>query len=370
MTRDQWEYIATRFYVPKLLLKAIRQKVASITLDTHQLSDTMSNSTYGTLELRIINTSTSNQRGFAVSTAHFSTRYSNAGLTLAVVLGATQQQVDRIETLLRNAQEAIGHPLLMLGLSAELLLDLLIENVESMRDRCVAVERMFQRLVMKDIGKDVDANNLAIDVESVRSKASFLDEEIKTSRSILLKALNTYFGDIEATSSSDDYSGTERERFVQRKIRARFQDILFELDSLMTLTQISTRAVSSMPATEPVRCPLVALRLTYFQTILAMPIFDWGNDWRDWRYQPVAQPDTTSENEVNTAISPEARPPVFSGYFWIYLAVSVALSFATIEVWWRVVRSADSRSGRTGTSGDKPPHWTLYPVWSPIQSLM
>jgi len=103
------------------------------------------------------------------------------------------------------------------------------------------------------------------------------------------------------------------------------------------------------------------------QTIVSMPIFNYENDWRDWRYRPAPQPDSSSGNGTNSSVV--ADPPVFSGYFWIYLTVSICLSFATIEVWWRMVRNTDYMSGGLEQRKKKLTHWTLYPVW-PLLCLM
>jgi hypothetical protein len=100
-----------------------------------------------------------------------------------------------------------------------------------------------------------------------------------------------------------------------------------------------------------------------------MPIFNFENDWRDWRYWPAPQPVSSPGNGTEISAVTDGPPPVFSGYFWIYFAVSFALSFATIEVWWRVVRSSNRKVDKEEKPKDKPPHWTLYPVWPLVRRL-
>lgn len=101
-----------------------------------------------------------------------------------------------------------------------------------------------------------------------------------------------------------------------------------------------------------------------------MPIFNFENYWRDvkYRYVPESELESSSGGSgTESVIDGEAiHPPVFSGYFWVYFAVSVALSFVTIEVWWRVVSRNDSMPDGTKIPREKPPHWTVYPVWSLI----
>jgi len=249
MTKKQWGSIAAKFYLQNTLVKAIQQKVTSITVDSHELGG-QDAAISDTLLMCTINTSTASHEGFAVSTSHFK----EAKLTLAVVLGATEKQIGRVEVLLGNAQEAIGHPLLMLGLSAELLLDLLTDPIEKMRDRCVKVTRKCQEMLNDS---DSHGTDHAMEVETIRSETSHLDEEVKTSKKSLHKALQFYFPDYEDVRSIHDEgstptsttASTENERLVKNKMRTRFQDIISDLDSLMNLTRISVEEMSSMSAT-------------------------------------------------------------------------------------------------------------------------
>lgn len=96
------------------------------------------------------------------------------------------------------------------------------------------------------------------------------------------------------------------------------------------------------------------------QTIFAMPIFNFQNDWRDWRYQqvPAAGPSTDRPSESD---STEVQAPVFSGYFWIYLIVSISLTFVTIEGWWRF-------SGAKSESRLR--HWAFYPMWLLVERCL
>lgn len=248
MTADQWKEVAERFWVQNSLLKAVRQKVTSITVDSHELDQRPEESPWkgDSLQMCTINTSTASKNGFAVSTTHFV----DARLTLAVVLGATELQVDRMDHLLTNAHEAIGHPLLMLGVSAELLLELLADPINNMRDKCVQVTRKFQEMWLDNNNEGVD---YAMDVETIRSETSHLDEEVRTSKQSLQNALEFFCPNYQDTAIMKVENGatemTKLERFVKTKIRMRFQDIFLELDSLMTLTRISVQEMSSMSAT-------------------------------------------------------------------------------------------------------------------------
>jgi len=249
MTRGQWQKVATKLYIQNSLVKAMQQKVTSITVDSHEIGDE-DTALSDTLLMCTINTSTASHEGFAVSTIHFK----QAKLTLAVVLGATQQQVGRFEVLLNNAQVVVGHPLLMLGLSAELLLDLLTDPIEHMRDRCIQVTRQCREM-LNDTSLQGIGLQIFMDFETLRSETSHLDEEVKTSKQSLEKALEFYcpnYKDLLPILHKDDplrSISTKLERFVEKKMMMRFRDIFFELDSLMALTRISVQEISSLSAT-------------------------------------------------------------------------------------------------------------------------
>lgn len=88
----------------------------------------------------------------------------------------------------------------------------------------------------------------------------------------------------------------------------------------------------------------------YQQTIFAMPVFQFSNNWRDWRYHQVNKGDSSGSNSTTTTNFPD--PPVFSGYFWIYLGISIALTMITIEGWWRFTQNDIGR--------EKGQHWSRY----------
>lgn len=242
------------------LVKAIRQKLTSITVTSHKLSPKEPyGETSDTLQMYTVHTSVPSGPNFALSATHFK----NANLTLAVVLGATPQQVCKVEDLLSHAQEAIGHPLLMLGLSAELMLDLLTDSVEDMRDICIRMIRKSRGTLWVSVTEDAEA---------IRSQALWLDEAVKTTKQNLKKALEAYHQGREengnghdsgvavctesdstkpgsAISGGDEDSYWERNKsYTEQKIKMRFQDIFAQLDALTTVTRITGQDMSSLLA--------------------------------------------------------------------------------------------------------------------------
>jgi hypothetical protein len=83
------------------------------------------------------------------------------------------------------------------------------------------------------------------------------------------------------------------------------------------------------------------------QTIFAMPVFNFQNDWRDIRFHPAATSDGDESNDP-------ARPkPVLSSYFWIYLIVSVCLTAVTVFGWWRYTRTAIAKDDEEDEGDEK-----------------
>jgi len=77
--------------------------------------------------------------------------------------------------------------------------------------------------------------------------------------------------------------------------------------------------------------------------IFTMPIFQFPNDWRNWQYHKVSMDDSSQAGTGNSSSNVETggtHPPVFSGYFWIYLGISIALTFVVLQlVFYRDTRS-------------------------------
>ncbi|KAM7201220.1 hypothetical protein V8F20_004966 [Naviculisporaceae sp. PSN 640] len=260
LPEDKWENIATKFCLNNQLVKAMRQKITSISVEPHHLLE--GDEYHETDDTLLMCTVTSYSPGssggneFAISSTHSK----NANLTLAVVFGATPRQVNKVADLLANADEAIGHPLLMLGLTAELMLDNLVDPVEHMRDECVRVIRRLREMLFVT---DRKGTHYAMEVESIRSDSMWLDEAAKTTKDILEKGLEVY-NKVTGNIDNDDDDMADRanrpergdeefeaklKRYVDYKINMRFQDIFAQLDVLIAVTRISVQDMCSMSTT-------------------------------------------------------------------------------------------------------------------------
>lgn len=250
MTRNQWREIAVRFCVQNSLIEAIGRRTTSITTESHRLNDgDFYGGTGDTLQLCTVTIPLDN--GFAVSAVHFE----HSNLTLAVVLGATKHQVNRTQTLLTDTPEAISEPLLILGLSTELALDLLTQSVKDNRESCSCMARILS-LSTANIGSDSTVSmNFAADfptgLRAISSENARLSEELKAFKEALVQALEFYsrFGDNvdnQAQGMSATNGRITREQSIRDKMRDRFWAILAELDSLISLSRLSVDELSQM----------------------------------------------------------------------------------------------------------------------------
>ena len=79
-----------------------------------------------------------------------------------------------------------------------------------------------------------------------------------------------------------------------------------------------------------------------------MPVFEFHNRWVNLRFQPAdTNTDTASSND-GPGSSKEGQildTHVLSGYFWIYLALSIFLTAVTITGWWWSTNENDPNAG-------------------------
>ncbi|KAK0611743.1 hypothetical protein B0T14DRAFT_439727 [Immersiella caudata] len=302
-------------------------------------------------------TSADFQHNFALSATQFDERC----LTLMVVLGATDEQVQKVEDLLRNADDALGHPLLMLGLCAELLLQHMQDIVEDAVDKCIETTRTMRPQSLS-IGSVPSTNQVISFMDRVqrnRRRSQQIEDEVKLTKAYLTKQLPKKA--VTDGNLEDREIDEVTERFYER-----FEYIFLEMDALMSKSKIYADEMSFNAETirgeisrreaisgarlagASVVIAVVAtfyLPITSIATIFAMPVFDFKNDWRDWRYKPV--PSTKSNNSSTTGEDrkPAEELPVFSGYFWIYAAIAIGTMFFTFFLCWMFIG---------GTSADDP----------------
>ncbi|KAI0108201.1 hypothetical protein F4814DRAFT_441751 [Daldinia grandis] len=282
-----------------------------------------------------------NENSFAIAATHFDKK----NITLAAMFSCSEEQILRIRGLVDTWKDAIGHPLLMLGIYAELQLDRLGAMVNT---RYGAYEVLME-LVKKEVekkGGDRFGWEMIDTVRSNREDSKKVEEEIKTTRLQLSKACSSAL-EILKTRTEDRLAEMAE---TTNLFSERFNDIITRLDGLGAKCQIIVEGISfttdiirselsreeaqtsvenSKFATGISLMAMIYLPLTTMATIFAMPIFQWSNDWRDWRYQPVDSENSSSANPGPGGSGGAARQPVVSGYIWLYVSISIGLSFIT-----------------------------------------
>ncbi|OTA98249.1 hypothetical protein M426DRAFT_326134 [Hypoxylon sp. CI-4A] len=279
------------------------------------------------------------------SFAMASTYFQGHKHTFALVLGCSDKQIVTIEGLLDTFKDAVGHPLLMLGVYAELQLDRLDTMVTA---RYLSYETLMEQVetVALEKGKDRFSWGMIKKVRTTREVSRRVEEEVDETRRQLSKAQSLALGRLEpregkpADKDMDETTDLFAERLsdiatrlggLATKCRFTIEDISFTTDiirSELSRQEAQSSAENSKFATGISLVAMIYLPLTTMATIFAMPIFQWSNDWRDWRYRPVDSGNTSSGSDPGGSAD-GTQPPVVSGYIWIYLAISIGLTFTT-----------------------------------------
>ncbi|PMD48055.1 hypothetical protein L207DRAFT_559805 [Hyaloscypha variabilis F] len=361
------------------------------------------------LWMHIAMTSSLGPNNFAIASTHVE----RVHLTLAIMIGCSKGQIKRVQELVQGSEDAIRHPLLMLGICAELLLDRLKELVSDAVTKGLETTRNYIYLYTLEATRDDTTRpnayqhkgdvtwDLINQVRARRDQSRRVEEEVKTTKRQLSKALPPALGSLIDRSENNDYTDNKDDRKkndsvheldqddeVTNMFTERFADIFDQFDILIAECRISvedmsfsadmirselarpdskrsaqltrqdserTRLDNERSIQEAKRSTVIAfvamlyLPMTAVATIFSMPVFQFTYDWRDWRFYQV--------NNSNTTTSPE--PPVFSGYFWIYFGISISFTLITILGWWRFTESpkgghTSGSPGSMGSSSIKP----------------
>ncbi|KAI2603725.1 hypothetical protein GGR54DRAFT_622107 [Hypoxylon sp. NC1633] len=295
---------------------------------------------------------------FAIAATHFEGRH----FTAAVMFGCSNHQIDRMRKLVNTWKEAKGHPLLMLGIYAELQLDRL-NAVVGERDR--AYETLIKKVGYEAERKSKDRFGweLIKEVRSTREVSMKVQEEVNATKLQLRKACDSALKTLETPKDQrqTDQRQTDQMPEYQRPtdqrtsdttnlFSERFNDIITSFDGLsarcriivegisfttdiirseLTRQEAQTSAKNSKSATAISLVAMIYLPVTTMATIFAMPIFQWSNDWRDWRYRPVDDGNQSSDGSQEDP-SNATMVPVVSGYIWLYISISTILTLVTI----------------------------------------
>lgn len=400
ITLECWELVARAFYLPGHFHKAASRRLLSV-ISVQRTCNVSNNRERVWMHTATTNPGDGHEYGFALAATHIESRC----FTYAIMVGCSSDQIRKVKRLVSEWEEGAKHPLMMLGVCAELHL----QRVEALvSERSEQYKALLEELDGHRGTKQFHWETIDR-VQSVRDKSIKVEVEINTTRSQLSKAclsgvktlLDQYNGNADgqlrcspgvgsqASSSRTVCSQTppspaagdhtpsgqattapvtpnkDEAIEVTNLFEERFQDILSRLDRLAAECRIGVERITF--STEVIRSELarqeastsadntaygtafalmaaVYLPTTAVATIFAMPVFGWTNDWRNWRYRPTTKSSSGSSADLGTA--DQSDQPVVSGYIWIWLAFSAGLSILTFSVFYfRVYRNLHSRKG-------------------------
>lgn len=406
ITKARWEMVAEAFYLPGHFYKVASRRRLSV-ISVQRTCDISNHPEKLCMQTSATDPGDGLEYDFALAATHIETRR----FTFAIMVGCSSKQISKVKKLVEGWEEGAKHPLMMLGLCAELHLQRVEELV---RERSFEYKKLKEELD-EELKKELDESrgtnqmiwwkNTIRRVLSIREKSIRVEEEIKTTKSQLSKAcqsgvqtlLNQYkvaadgqtspsptvvdqtspsptAGSQKSPSSASSSQAPPSPKVggqtspspagpatdpntpnkdepieVTNLFDERFQDILSRLDERAAECRIGVEVISY--STDTIRSEIarqeaetsagntrygtafalmaaVYLPTTAVATIFAMPIFGWTNDWRDWRYGPVIK-SSGGGDSGDSGAADQSGQPVFSGYFWIWLACAFGLSVIT-----------------------------------------
>ncbi|EPE35037.1 hypothetical protein GLAREA_10732 [Glarea lozoyensis ATCC 20868] len=293
------------------------------------------------------------------------------------MMGCSQNQIEKVQELLKFSEKGIKHSLLMIGICAELHLDRLTTLVGKYKAKCKeAIELInpsntetileeHSNTEKEETHLDGPRREITWDfIEKVRfnrDQSKRAEEEVRATQRQLEKALPKGF-----LQQTYQFSDRDSDDVVTQAFADRFADIFVEFEGLIADCRIAVDGMeftADMIRNELARqetkssghetkisafiafIAMLYLPMTTMATIFAMPVFQFPHRWRDWQYNLVEIHDASSGSNKSDL-------PVFSGYFWWYLGTSSAFTLLTVEGWWRFTsREVEKRQGK---------HWTLY----------
>ncbi|KAH9897539.1 hypothetical protein F4778DRAFT_783117 [Xylariomycetidae sp. FL2044] len=272
------------------------------------------------------------------------------------------------EEALSVMDDAVLSPHLLLGTTAELHLKRLEELVRQQENQCgnvtLSLETLLDSTAQRQSSDQGITSDLIAEIKTSRAESKKVEEEIKATKRQLEKVLPPAWSCSTGSKAPSERTPTDSyaAELVDYRYQQRFADIFAQLEGLMARCRISIEELSFN--TDIIRSELARqetkhsgqeakistviafvamLYLPMTTTIFAMPIFQWSNDWRDWRFNSVNKGNSSSSDDGNGGTD---GLPVFSGYFWIYLGISLGFTWMTIEGWWRFTsREVERRKG-------------------------
>lgn len=174
-----WEEVARAFHLPGHFHKAASRRLLSV-ISVQRTCDVSNNRERVWMQTATTNPEDGHEHDFALAATHIESRR----FTYAVMVGCSHEQIRKVTRLVKEWEEGAKHPLMMLGVCAELHL----QRVEAL----VSKRSDEYKALMDELERSRDTNHFhweTIDkVQLVRDKSIRVEEEINTTRSQLSKA--------------------------------------------------------------------------------------------------------------------------------------------------------------------------------------
>ncbi|KAI8627376.1 hypothetical protein F5Y19DRAFT_442861 [Xylariaceae sp. FL1651] len=334
ISRDKWDEISSSLYIPGHYARVIERGVSSVV----SISHTHNGANHQGRQWKQVGTTTPTAiKGFAFASTHFESRR----FTYAVMVGCSDDQIVNVKRLVSLFRDSNEHPLLMLGIFAELELRRLEDLIRLQKKDYIDLKARLD-------GEPHIQNapqfswDMIQEVLKTRDKFQDIEEEVEIAKRQLEKVCIR-----QADLLREEYEkyknghAEETNLKVSQLFSERFHDILSRLDGLSAQCRLRVESISFW--TELIRSELarqeakktaqntrvgtlialvalVYLPITGVATVLGMPIFGWMNDWKNLSFQSVINNGQSSGSLPNSGSAGATGTglPVVSGYIWPY----------------------------------------------------
>ncbi|KAK0705852.1 hypothetical protein B0T21DRAFT_416538 [Apiosordaria backusii] len=299
------------------------------------------------------------RQSFAVTSTYFAkTKHSTA-----VIFGLSTSQMEFIQNTLEGSTEQFSHPFRIVQIFIELQQERLESTLQTLLDQASAFEIQLDPLNLQNRTTDLLNWNFVRTARRHLSDAVKLDEDMRCMKAVTEKAEIQLMDSLKflapeqdgGTSAAGRSEGSNQAvalRTAQcinriREIGLQYDmmiaacrriasDLSIAIESFQTgFDMLDKKEACRRTKLNTILAVIAAIYLpfTSVATILAMPVFKFENDWKDWRWNSVPTKGM-GDLEANSSNNP-ANPPVFSGYFYIFLAIGGGLLLLT-GAWWKL----------------------------------
>jgi hypothetical protein len=240
ITQEQWEKLAQAFrFLHGDISTIIRRKETYITsiACSHEGQPIY-------MQMGMTKTGNGDNTPFALASTHVT----SAKATFAIIFGCSDEQVEKVHSLLERSDEGIKHSLLMIGICAELHLDRLKTLVDNKVFQCAKTTRLIDpgeaSGTHHDDGSAEPKREITWDlierVRRSRNESKRAEEEVKaTTRQLRIALPDSLLQRLDRSSNDKSNSDKTGDDLVMQKFANRFADIFAKFDSLLAECSIA-----------------------------------------------------------------------------------------------------------------------------------